>query len=451
MADKVATDASAAEEPTSKLVEMITSFGLIAFTIAVGLLCVLVLACTLTQTRMSGMSIDGVNISIWKLNDIRKQWNDIRLQISKQSRSLPPAETTRVDAEKNFNDYDIYYKPARTALDELLEEFHFVVQPFDPALAKAMAGNSPAEQMGRLDAAKGSLKDHPELQPLIGKITTAYEAYRPVGETHLKLRAARDAARSQAAGVQDGMKSLRASLDSLFAEISRKPLDDPTRSRIENALFEMYSVEGPLGKFINGLIITQPDILTLALVILMGLLGSALQMTHALFKRSRVERFGVYFLRLSVGAITALVIFIVAKAGVPVVTDASRLGGDAPINPYFVSFLAIISGLMSENAILSVQTQGARFFAPETVPDQLRWARFDLHEAFKKASRDPDNVKRLLNAEDSQFDAWISGKEPLPGSAQTMIAGVLETPRRELFTDIPPEEARQSADGVSAS
>src|SRR3981189_2099198 len=367
---------------------MITSFGLIAFTIAVGLLCVLVLACTLTQSRMSGMSIDGVNISIWKLNDIRKQWNDIRLQISKQSQSLPPAETTRVDAEKHFNDYDFYYKPASTAPAELLEECHFVVQPFDPALAKAMAGHSPAEQMGRLNAAKESLRDHPELRPLIGKTTTAYEAYRPVGETHLKLRAARDAARSQAAGVQEGMKSLRASLDSLFAEISRKRLDDPTRSRIENPLFEMYSVEGPLGKFINGLIITQPDILTLALVILMGLLGSALQMTHALFKRSRVERFGVYFLRLSVGAITALVIFIVAKAGVPVVTDASRLGGDAPINTHFVSLPPIIWGLMSENAIRSVQTQGARFFAPETVPDQLRWARFDLHDAFKKASRD---------------------------------------------------------------
>lgn len=148
------------------------------------------------------------------------------------------------------------------------------------------------------------------------------------------------------------------------------------------------------------------------------------------------------------GAITALVIFIVAKAGVPVIADASRLGGDAPINPYFVSFLAIISGLMSENAILSVQTQGARFFAPESVPDQLRWARFDLGEAFKTANRNPDNVKRLLNAEDSQFNAWISGKEPMPSNAQTMIAGVLETPRRELFTDIPPENAKQSLDGM---
>jgi hypothetical protein len=102
-----------------------------------------------------------------------------------------------------------------------------------------------------------------------------------------------------------------------------------------------------------------------------------------------------------VGAITALVIFIVAKAGVPVIADASRVGGDAPINPYFVSFLAIISGLMSENAILSVQTQGARFFAPDAVPEQLRWARFDLRDAFKEANRNPDNVRRLLNVEET--------------------------------------------------
>jgi hypothetical protein len=119
------------------------------------------------------------------------------------------------------------------------------VLPFDPALAKAMAGNSPAEQMGRLNAAKGSLKDHPELQPLIVKITTAYEAYRPVGETHLKLRAARDAARSQAAGVQDGMKSLRASLDSLFAEISRRRSSPAMGINAVESAVTVAAVEGP--------------------------------------------------------------------------------------------------------------------------------------------------------------------------------------------------------------
>jgi hypothetical protein len=185
-----------------------------------------------------------------------------------------------------------------------------------------------------------------------------------------------------------------------------------------------------------------PDILTLALVILMGVLGSALQMTHALFRQNRIERPGAYFLRLGVGAITALVIFIVAKAGVPVIADASRLGGDAPINPYFVSFLAIISGLMSENAIMMVQAQGAKFFASETAADPQRWARFDLHDTFAKANRSPNNVRQLLNAEDAQFEGWISGKDALPGAAQIMIAGVLGMPLRDLFTDIPPDDAK---------
>jgi hypothetical protein len=237
------------------------------------------------------------------------------------------------------------------------------------------------------------------------------------------------------------LKSSATSLDAMFTQISAK-LDDPSSARIENALYELHSGRGPFGRFINMLVTTQPDILTLGLVILMGVLGSALQMTYALFKRNRIERTGAYFLRLSVGAITALVIFIVAKAGVPVIADASRMGGDAPINPYFVSFLAIISGLMSENAIQSVQSYGARFFAQEAAPETLRWARQDLREAFKKANRDPARVRELLNADDAQFEAWISGKERMPANVQTMIAGVLEMPRRELFTDMPPDEEK---------
>ena len=46
-----------------------------------------------------------------------------------------------------------------------------------------------------------------------------------------------------------------------------------------------------------------------------------------------------------VGAITALVIFIVARPAFRL-SRLDRLEGDAPINPYFISFLAIISGMM---------------------------------------------------------------------------------------------------------
>ena len=63
---------------------------------------------------------------------------------------------------------------------------------------------------------------------------------------------------------------------------------------------------------------------------------------------------------------------------------------------------------------------------------------------FKEANRNPDNVRRLLNAEETQFNAWISGKESIPANAQTMIAGVLEKSRRDPFTDLPPEDGKQS-------
>jgi hypothetical protein len=257
----------------------------------------------------------------------------------------------------------------------------------------------------------------------------------------MKLEAKARAKKEEVEALNDSLTSLQDSLDGLFLQFSTKPLDDPTRVRVENALFELYSGK-VLGSSMNWLLVMPPDILTLALVILMGVLGSALQMTHALFRQNRIERPGAYFLRLGVGAITALVIFIVAKAGVPVIADASRLGGDAPINPYFVSFLAIISGLMSENAIMMVQAQGAKFFASETAADPQRWARFDLHDTFAKANRSPNNVRQLLNAEDAQFEGWISGKDALPGAAQIMIAGVLGMSQRELFTDIPPDDAK---------
>ena len=229
------------------------------------------------------------------------------------------------------------------------------------------------------------------------------------------------------------------------AQGATNTLDDATRFRIENALYELHSGNPVIGHIVNLLVTTQPDILTLTLVILMGVLGSSLQMTYAFFKQHRVEKVGAYLLRVCVGAITALVIFIVAKAGVPVIADATRLGGDAAINPYFVSFLAIISGLMSENAILSVQNQGAKFFGADMPPEPQRWARQDLRETFKTSNRNPEHVKRLLQAKDDEFDGWVSGKEPMPANVQMIIAGVLQIPPRELYTDIPPDQAGTTA------
>jgi hypothetical protein len=435
------TDTASSDEVASKFRQIVTSILLVLFTSAVGLLCILVLACTLTQTRLSTISIDGVTISIWKLDDTRTQWKKIRDRIRDQSEALIKAEQELDDAQQSLANDDGVYRPARTPLDAELQALRTGISGYEPDLAKAMVG-SPGEQVSILGTAKDRLlKAHPELQESISKIADLDKTYEPIYAERMTLEAKTTVKKGQVKALNDSLSSLQVSLDGLFRQFSTKSLDDPTRVRLENALFELYSGKF-LGASMNWLLIMPPDILTLALVILMGVLGSALQMTHALFRQNRIERPGAYFLRLGVGAITALVIFIVAKAGVPVIADAARLGGDAPINPYFVSFLAIISGLMSENAIMMVQAQGAKFFASETAADPQRWARFDLHDTFAKANRSPSNVRQLLNTEDAQFEGWISGKDAIPGAAQTMIAGVLGMPRRDLFTDMPPDDAK---------
>jgi uncharacterized protein (DUF3084 family) len=242
--DPNAIDATAVENGGSRFRAFLTSTLLIAFTMAVGLTCVLVLSCTLTQMRMSSISVDGVSISIWKLDDIRKQWTGIRDQIFEQSDALSKAESELSLEAKKDAENDIKYRPMRTALDGRLEEFNFRVRVFDENLAKAMSGQSPAEQIGRLNAARESLKVHPELTPMIEQITKLYEAYEPINEERIRVKATLKSKNEQVAGLQASGKSLRTSLDDLFGQFSKKPLDDPTRSRVENALFELYSGGG---------------------------------------------------------------------------------------------------------------------------------------------------------------------------------------------------------------
>jgi hypothetical protein len=160
-------------------------------------------------------------------------------------------------------------------------------------------------------------------------------------------------------------------------------------------------------------------------------------MTHAYFINHEKERVGTYVQRLLSGAMAALVIFIVAKAGVPIITDPSRLGGQAPINPYFVSFLAIISGLLSENAMASVQTQGARFFGSGAQPD--RWVRDDLSSELQLQGLSLGQLAEYLCVSESAAASMLKGEDRVSAGQQQTIALFLRRNPREIFTDIPPE------------
>jgi hypothetical protein len=426
--------------PSNRYKGLGASVVFIGFTLITGLACIFVLSATLTQARISSLAIEGVSLSIWKLDTVRQQWATIRDQQQKQSKALGDAEIKRTETSGQKTAAESEYNIALNDLVTLLEQFNFRVKPFDAGLAAAISGQSPAEQVGQIEAAAETLRVHPELLPFLQRIRDDYAKFQAAAVQRTNKRGVDTAVVNEISNLKFGLQGSNESLEALFGTI-KSNLDEAGRSRIETALYELQPTAGTLSRLHNKLMTAQPDVLTLFLVILMGVLGSALQITHAFFIENRIESPGSYFLRVCVGAITALVIFIVAKAGVPVIADASKLGGEAPINPYFVSFIAIISGLMSENAIASVQAKGAKFFGSDVPGEPGRWARDDLNTLLQSPDLSLKAIGDYLGTTEDVTKSILSGKVQATAEQQTTISLYLRRQVRDLFSDMPPSMA----------
>jgi hypothetical protein len=210
------------------------------------------------------------------------------------------------------------------------------------------------------------------------------------------------------------------------------------QAQVENAIYEFQSMYSVLGGLVYYFTLLPSDLLTLGLVVSMGILGSSLQLSYIYVTEFASRPTSFYILRPFLGAITSFVIFIAAKAGIPLITDVARVGANAPINPYFISFLAIISGLLSERALETLRRVGATYFREGDGNEPARWARDGMLHEFEVIKRDPKTLLEPLRVKESELGDWLAGKEPMPKSAQVLIAAVLNKPRRDLFTDLPP-------------
>lgn len=419
---------------------------LVVLTIFASCVAVTLLSCTLTQGRMSTLSIDGVTLSIWKLDAIRQDWSDTRNHIKELQSTLTMSQIKLSNVNVRKSVADEHFKTAKASLLSLLEQANFQIRPFDKPLADDMSGKGPTEQVGRLQAASEPLiKDHPELKGVLDQITTAHATYLTSNNDAATARFESEAVSGQINDIADQTKRGKQQLDTLFGSI-KSNLDDAGRAKIENALFEITPIPGRIGTFMNRLVTAPPEVLALSLVIMMGVLGSLLQIVHSFFRQDVSEGFGIYFVRIAAGGVTALVIFIVAKSGIPIVADASRLGGDAPINPYFISFLAIVSGLLSEQAIASVQARGAQFFPSNPAIDVERWSRDDLTQRASSGSNTIAELAGFLGLDPKSTTDILNGSDKATGNQQKTIAAYLHGSIREIFTDIAPGDQAGSAE-----
>jgi hypothetical protein len=77
----------------------VTALIVSLFTLVVALISITLLASTLTQGRLSSLTIDGVSLTVWKLNFVYQNWEPIQNQIEKQSEALVDAEIRRTHSD----------------------------------------------------------------------------------------------------------------------------------------------------------------------------------------------------------------------------------------------------------------------------------------------------------------------------------------------------------------
>ncbi|OJY44271.1 MAG: hypothetical protein BGP08_08720 [Rhizobiales bacterium 64-17] len=410
---------------------------MIVLTVLVGTVCIFALASTLTQSRILSLSFDGVPASIWKLDSVRQDWSALRKQIADQTEALKAANSANLMLEDRGTKAAQGLNWAKEQLKDTLYEVSASLSGIDNDLSDFLSGSADyGAKVARLKASNARLRNgQASLAGVLDQFDKISGAYAIAKTEYDEYDAESKGLNQKITSLASGIKSIQDSIDVVFSKIT-KNVDAPTRARIENALYELNPTSTWFSKAISWFVILQPDVLSLILVVLMGVLGSSMQILHSLFRGDGIQSFGDYVLRLSVGAITALVIFIVAKAGVPIIADASRLNGDAPINPYFVSFVAIISGLMSEQAIVTVQNQGQRFFANGTSePD--RWARQDLNPDLAAQNLDVPTLARYLTISNEAAEAILKGSQRATSEQQKIVAIYLRKSVRDLFSDLP--------------
>jgi hypothetical protein len=416
----------------------LVSLGLVAATLLLAASCIFILSSVLAQARLSSITIDGVTLSVRKLFSIGDQWRTTRDQIQTELQLRNTARNQRIQLSVSATNAKNDLAAKKSYLDELLQTLHRRVDATEPPVA-AVNGKTYPDQIGAIQESQPQLhKDHPELDAFVSDVLNAYRDYGAAERANESATAQLQAVDEQLKDLSERIDNDTKSLNSVF-DLIKPGIDAASREKIENSLYELFFNRQLLTSLSAAFITLDPDNLTLLLVIMMGVLGSALQMTHAFVVRNQAITISGYLLRISLGAITALVMFIVAKAGIPVVTDAARLGGEAPINPHFVAFLAIVSGLLSESALANVQQQGEKLLGQGSAgPD--RWARRDLTPELTAQGLSIAALAGHLGATETAVAAMLKGEEKIDPAAQKLIAIYLRADMRDLFTDIPPPD-----------
>lgn len=199
------------------------------------------------------------------------------------------------------------------------------------------------------------------------------------------------------------------------------------------------------------LLLSSPDYLASWLLVFGGAMGAMLKILFWHILPARELKWSDLMVDPARGMVCAVILFILFRSGLVVISGGGQSLDSSTLSPFFVAFVAIGAGLLSEQVIYAARRSAGALIGSAAFQEPPRWA---VGLAARLAGPAPimsadELAARIEGVEPEQVADWVDGTTPVDGAMQERISLVLGVPRYELFTDIDPK--RQKPPGGAAA
>jgi hypothetical protein len=435
-----------------------TSLVLVIVTLLVCYASIILFYATQLHTRVSEIKLNGTPLNIWRAQEFVTQYDDWKSRLDIQKTALLGYRINQDTAGRAAANSDLKFNEATDTIKRDI---------IKAAIALGEASYSVKNEDIEVDYFTISAKLDDRIQKdaengdnfkILGvNLKNIGDVYFNLLKNNQETHAASAAAKSDVDNAELIENGIEAEETRLFG-VSSTNLPPELIEEINDTILEIKIGSEGGGLRGNPFLAWPTDNIVLLLVVVMGILGSCLHLMADHFgeataapgnDRQQLVTPSQTLLRIFYGGIMALVVYLVAKASVPIVTDTSRVGGQAPLNPYFISFVGIISGLASERAIRSLQGVGESVFASGGKVDLTpRYATPLLIKLLAEKLKDPKALEMLatyLSMDTGETSDAAAGRRALMPQEQSIVAAFAGADLREGFSDLPPATVDKAA------
>ncbi|MBB4121370.1 hypothetical protein [Martelella radicis] len=428
----------------------ITSFWILFLFVSLGFIAVISMTAFQLQHQIRSTTVENRALTIWEVSRIYENWTALKRTLESDQQRLQSAlekqtilRTELGEASNKLSSSSLLFDKKAHDIVQIAAEF----AEFEQSEINCEKYSSVTEENSchriitkySLDSILGnssdnnSVKNVEEYKDLSDKITSLEVAFN---EKYNAVERISDDIYNINKNISESSDKMKYILSSDNNAISFTMGDFLDAKRFLQGIESTW--------FVPDFSLMPPDMLTLFLVMAMGGLGGAIHLSQLYLKQlndgpSAIEAYGAryFLLRPFLGAITAIAVFILTKAGVLVI--AAGDGQGAAVSPFFVAFLGIISGLLADRALLMIQTAGHRVFSNADDQKVDRWA-YGLKTALEalpgEFEKNKEALAQSLEVSVQKIDDWLAETEAVPEDTQRDISLFTHQSKGLLFRDL---------------